>query len=274
MVPMILGRELWFGALQAIENEVVDRLRKSRSLFDALLLETYGHGHSRYRRYLDQCCPEIPDSLNPASDTHVAISGFLVARAETAQEAQTYAAILDCGLKKVVQKHPAAGMPGFANDWKLLLGAAMGTKGALERGLNGDWSSHRDFVLKAASDLGHSDLMTATIHSFIQKQLGEEGQSLLGGRKEAAGLRAGELICTYGRIRPDWRAVFLKLLAGMLCKKHSELPVWTSSPFTRFLFFLSCSRRDGRRVGLSAIATEWASSKPRFVTFCLVLKEI
>lgn len=200
---MILGHELWFGALQAVENELLDRIQKSKSLFDALLLETYGLGHSRYRGYLDRFSLAVPDPLNTASDTHVAISGFLVARAETPEQAQTYAKVLDCGLKKVTLKHPATGMPGFANDWKLLLGAAMGTKSALDRGLEGDWNSHRDFILNSVAQLARPELMSATVDSFIQSRLGEEPPKLLIGRRDAAGLTVGELICVAWAYQAD-----------------------------------------------------------------------
>jgi hypothetical protein len=191
MVLMTVGGELWFGLSRNIEGEVQRRLQDSTNIFDALLLERFGQGGRAYRGYRSGI--EIPSQLSTSSDSHVSIAGLLLAGTVAGDEARVLAAVLDAGLKKVCLKHPAVGMPAFANDWKLLLGAAVGIQNAVKLSCDGHWGAHRIYVLKALEGLPQGDLSTAVMVGFIRKQLGE-GQSVSTSACNPSDLSSSELI--------------------------------------------------------------------------------
>ena len=169
---MSIAGELWFGLFKSIETEVRRRLAVSTNAFDELLFELLGQARPVYREYRQTST--IPTQLNPFSDSQVAIAGLLLATASTSDDVSTLAAVLDGGIKKVKLKSPAAGMPSFANDWKLLLGAAAGVGAAMKLSCDGDWSANRSYVLNALDALPQSDLTSAVMVAFSRKQLAEE----------------------------------------------------------------------------------------------------
>lgn len=136
------------------------------------LLRFSGRGRPVYRNYREII--EVPSQLNPSSDSHVAIAGLLLSSTSVGEETGALAAVLDTGLKKIRLKSPAAGMPAFANDWKLLLGAAAGIGAAAKLSCDGDWSAHRTHILSALEGLPQTEVTSAVMVAFAQKQLGEE----------------------------------------------------------------------------------------------------
>jgi hypothetical protein len=188
---MTLGGELWFGLFKNVESEVQRRLAASTNVFDALLLERFGQGRPGYREYRSGI--EIPSQLSPSSDSHVAIAGLLLAGTEAGGEARTLAALLDAGLRKISLKKPAAGMPAFANDWKLLIAAALGIQNAVKLSCEGDWHAHRIYVLKAIESLPQTDLNAAIMAGFVRKLFGEDQSASISARNPAE-LSLAELI--------------------------------------------------------------------------------
>lgn len=190
---MSIGGDLWFGLFRNVDETLKSRLQSGRNLFDALLLETFGRGQSQYRSYREESGIEIP-ALSPAVDSHVAITGFLLATAEASESTDHLTRTLDDGLKKVSLKHPAAGMPAFANDWKLLLGGAVGIQRGLKLGSAGDWTSHRAYVLGCTDNLHVAgDFNSAIMVRFIRQVLGEPMGSTPTARR-AEFMSAAELI--------------------------------------------------------------------------------
>src|ERR1035437_3464536 len=172
MVSMTVAGELWFGLFKSAENEVQRRLAASTNAFDALLIEVLGQGRPAYRQYRDSI--EIPTQLNPSSDSHIAIAGLLLCSTPAGDDARALAAVLETGLKKVKLKNPAVGMPAFANDWKLLLSAAVGIGAAARLSCEGDWNAHRLYVLNALDGVPQTDLTSAVMVAFARRQLRDE----------------------------------------------------------------------------------------------------
>ena len=168
---MRVAGDLWFGLFTTVETEVRRRLSSTANAFDELLIEILGQGQSAYREYRAAACN--PTQLNPYSDSQVAMAGLLLGCC-AGDESRAFAGILDAGLKKVKLKRPAAGMPGFANDWKLLLGAAVGIGAAIKLSCDGDWTAHRSYVLNALDELPESDMTSAVMVAFSRKQLGDQ----------------------------------------------------------------------------------------------------
>jgi hypothetical protein len=191
MVSVTVAGELWFGLFTAVETEVWHRLAASTNAFDELLIEVLGQGRPAYREY--RATANIPTQLNPSADSHVAIAGLLLQGTSAGDEGRGLAAVLDAGLKKVKLKSPAAGMPGFANDWKLLLGAAVGVGAAVRLACEGDWNAHRTFLLNALEALSQADLTSAVMVAFSRKQLREE-RAIATAARNVTGLSIGELV--------------------------------------------------------------------------------
>jgi hypothetical protein len=191
MVPVSIAGELWFGLFKAVDTEVRRRLALSTNAFDELLIEVLGQGRPDYREY--RATASIPTHLNPSSDSHVAIAGLLLGGTSAGDEARHLAAVLDAGLNKVKLKSPAAGMPGFSNDWKLLLGASIGVGAAQKLSCSGDWQAHRSYLLNALDALPQGDITSATMVAFSRKQLGQE-RAISATSTNAVGLTLVDLI--------------------------------------------------------------------------------
>jgi hypothetical protein len=190
---MNIAREMWFGLYTEVETSMCERLATSKNVFDAVLLGSFGSWRHNYRDYRNGIAVSNP--RNPASDSHIAIAGFLLAGGEPSDqdESGALAKVLDAGLKKVSRKSPSPGMPAFANDWKLLLGAAAGIRAARRLSCDGAWDEHQSYIRTSIENLQRTDLIGSIMLSYVRSALGE-AKCIVTANRDVAALSHAEVI--------------------------------------------------------------------------------